>query len=497
MDRRALAMRCCAATDAGERGRGMAGFAEYLRYDALGLAELIARKQVTPPEVLDAAIARADRLNPKLNAIIYRQDDQARKRAAGPLSGPFAGVPFLLKDLYAIDAGHPCTNGSRFWKNFVPDHDLTLVERYKRAGLVIFGRTNTPEMGLTMATEPSALGICHNPWNLERSAGGSSGGSAAAVAARILPMAHATDGGGSIRIPAANCALVGLKPTRARNPAGPDVGEGWSGLATAHCVSISVRDSAALLDATNGPAPGDPYAAPPPARPYLQEVGADPGKLRIGLVTAGPDGEKAHAACIEGATSVGRLCASLGHHVKETEFRFETELFRWAMWTLVAANVANNLNLRARYAGRDATADDVEPVTFAMAEMGRKLPATDYARALFLIHSFGRQVAKMYQRYDLLLSPTLANPPLPFGRCSMQNPDPQAFSREVASELKFTPIYNVSGCPAVSLPLHWTSDGLPVGIQFGAAFGNEALLFRIAAQMEQAQPWKDRLPPVM
>ncbi|MCC7046176.1 MAG: amidase [Alphaproteobacteria bacterium] len=473
----------------------MAGFAEYRRYDALGLAELIARKQVRPDEVLEAAIARIEAWNPRLNAIVHRMDEAARATLAKGPKGPFAGVPFLLKDLYAFDAGHPVTNGSRFWKGFLPDHDITLVERYKAAGLVICGRTNTPELGLTMATEPAALGICRNPWNLERSAGGSSGGSAAAVAARIVPMAHATDGGGSIRIPAANCGLVGLKPTRARNPAGPDVGEGWSGLATGHCVSITVRDSAALLDATNGPAPGDPYAAPPPARPYAQEVGADPGRLRVGLVTAGPGGEKPHVECVAGAVAAGKLCESLGHHVEETEFRFDVAQFVEAMWTVIPANVANTIDLRAKYAGRAATRADVEPLTWAMAELGRKLPASAYARAVLMIHGFGRQVARMYQRFDVLLSPVLTNPPLPFGRTSMQNPDPDAFRTEIAGELLFTPIYNVSGCPAMSLPLHWTADGLPVGIQIGAAFGNEAVLFRLAAQLEKAKPWRDRTPP--
>jgi amidase/6-aminohexanoate-cyclic-dimer hydrolase len=260
-------------------------------------------------------------------------------------------------------------------------------------------------------------------------------------------------------------------------------------------VSISVRDCAALLDATHGPAPGDPYAAPPPTRPYLTEVGADPGKLRIGLVTAGPGGEKPHAECVAGAIAAGKLCASLGHHVEETEFRFDTAQFLEAMWTVIPANVANTLALRAKYAGREATRDDVEPLTFAMAELGRKLPASAYARAVLMIHTFGRQVAKMYQRFDVLLSPVLANPPLPLGRCSMRNGDADSFAKELAGELLFTPIYNVSGCPAMSLPLHWTADGLPVGIQIGAGFGNEALLFRLAAQLEQAQPWKDRKPP--
>lgn len=473
----------------------MAGFADYTRYDALGLAALIADRQVTPSEVLEAAIARIEAWNPRLNAIVHRMDDAARAAATKGPKGPFAGVPFLLKDLYALDTGHPCTNGSRFWQGFVPDHDTTLVERYKAAGLIILGRTNTPELGLTMATEPVALGPCRNPWNLARSAGGSSGGAAAAVAARIVPIAHATDGGGSIRIPAANCGLVGLKPTRARNPAGPDVGEGWSGLATAHCVSISVRDCAALLDATNGPAPGDPYAAPPPARPYLQEVGADPGKLRIGLVTAGPGGEKPHPECVAGAVAAGKLCAGLGHHVEETDFRFDVQQFVEAMWTVIPANVANVLALRGKTLGREATRADVEPLTWAMAELGRRLPASAYAHAVLAIHGFGRQVAKMYQRFDVLLSPVLANPPLPLGRTSMQNPDAGAFRAELAAELPFTPIYNVSGCPAMSLPLHWTADGLPVGVQIGAAFGNEAVLFRLAAQLEQAQPWRDRKPP--
>jgi amidase len=474
----------------------MADFREYEQYDATGLAGLIASKKVKAEEVLEAALERIEARNPALNAIVHRMDDDARKTAiAGVKPGPFAGVPFLLKDLYALDAGHPVSNGSKFWHGFVPDHDITLVERYKAAGLVIAGRTNTPELGLTMATEPAALGPCHNPWNREHSAGGSSGGSAAAVAARIVPMAHATDGGGSIRIPAANCGLVGLKPTRARNPAGPDVGEGWSGMATAHCVSITVRDCAALLDATNGPAPGDPYCAPPPARPFLKEVGADPGKLRIGLVTAGPDGARPHRDCVAAAVGAAKICADLGHAVEETDFTYDAQIFRDTIWAIIAGNVANALNLRGKALGRQARRDDVEPLTFAAAERGRKMPAADYARALLMMHGFGRQVARMFQRFDVLLSPVLANPPLPLGRCSMQNPDVESYAAELASELPFTPIYNLSGCPAISLPLHWTADGLPVGVQFGAGFGNEAVLLRLAAQLEQAQPWKDKKPP--
>ncbi len=474
----------------------MVAFKDYAQYDATGLAELIKKKAVKPDEVLDAALERVEKSNPKLNAVTHRMDDEARATLKrGVAKGPFAGVPFLLKDLYALYKGQPVTNGSRFWKGYVADHDITLVERYKAAGLVVIGRTNTPELGLTMTTEPVALGPCRNPWNLARSSGGSSGGSAAAVAMRMVPMAHATDGGGSIRIPAANCGLVGLKPTRARNPQGPDVGEGWAGMATAHCVSISVRDCAALLDATHGPAPGDPYCAPPPERPFLKEVGAPAGSLRIGLVTAGPDGAKPHKDCVAGAKDAAKLCEELGHRVEETEFKFDKALFQRAVWIVIAANAANTLALRAKAAGHEAGPNDVEPLTLAAAKRGRETPSSDYAWAVLTLHGFGRQVAKMYEKFDVLLSPVLNNPPLPLGRCSMQTPDTETFGKELANELPFTPIYNVSGCPAISLPLYWNKEKLPIGVQFGAGFGNEAVLLRLAAQLEQARPWKDRKPP--
>ena len=474
----------------------MAAFAEYPRLDATALAQLIAKKQVKPEEALEAALERVAALNKPLNAVTHRMDDAARQAVKRGLpDGPFKGVPFLLKDLYALDKGQFVSNGSRYWKGYVADHDTTLVERYKAAGLVVIGRSNTPEMGLTMTTEPVALGPCRNPWNRERSPGGSSGGSAAAVAARFVPLAHATDGGGSIRIPAANCGLVGLKPTRARNPSGPDVGEGWSGMATAHCVSVSVRDCAALLDATHGPAPGDPYAAPPPLRPFLAEVGAPPGSLRIGLVTAGPDGHRPHRDCIAAAVDAGKLMADLGHRVEETEFAYDKAAFVDAIWVVIAANVGNILKLRAKALGREAGPNDVEPLTLAAAAMAKAMPVTEYARALLVMHGLGRQVARMFERFDVLLSPVLNSPPLPLGRCSMQTPTVEEFSRELAAELPFTPIYNVTGCPAIALPLHWNAEGLPIGVQLGAAFGREDVLLRLAAQLEQARPWKDRTPP--
>jgi amidase/6-aminohexanoate-cyclic-dimer hydrolase len=319
----------------------MAAFKEYAAYDALSLGELIAKKEVTPQEVLDAAIERIEAVNPRINAVVQKAYDEARAAIrVGLPPGPLSGVPYLMKDLYAWQKGARIGNGSRLYDGFVADHDFTLVERYKAAGLVILGRTNTPEFGLNAATEPVVNGPTRNPWNLERSSGGSSGGAAAAVAAGMVPAAHGTDGGGSIRIPAANCGVFGLKPNRGRNPAGPDVGEGWSGLACGHALTRSVRDSAAFLDASSGPAPGDPYWAPPPARPFLQEVGAKPGKLRIGLAKKPITGTPVHAECVKGVEAAARLCEELGHRVEEAMPAFDFVGLRWAMGVIISATCA-------------------------------------------------------------------------------------------------------------------------------------------------------------
>jgi amidase len=473
----------------------MAAFTEYAAYDALGLGELVARKQVKAEEVLEAAIERVEALNPRINAVVQKMYDDARAVIrAGLPSGPLSGVPYLMKDLYAWQKGARIGNGSRLYDGFVADHDFTLVERYKAAGLVIFGRTNTPEFGLNAGTEPVVNGPTRNPWNLERSAGGSSGGAAAAVAAGVVPAAHGTDGGGSIRIPAANCGLFGLKPNRARNPAGPDVGEGWSGLACGHALTRTVRDSAALLDATSGPAPGDPYWAPPPARPFLQEVGADPGRLRIALMTTSHAGNPVHPECIKGVESAAKLCEELGHHVEEAAPDYDVDTFRFAWRTIVAGNLRNALDARLESLKREQRPDDVERITALLAEQGRRHTARDYARALVIIHGVGRRFGAFFQKYDLLLSPVLAEPPLPLGATDMMSDDLDAYNERLFRLIPFTPQFNVSGGPAASLPLHWTADGLPVGIQFGADFGNEAVLFRIAAQLEKARPWKDRRP---
>ena len=473
----------------------MAAFKEYAAYDALGLGDLIARKQVTPQEVLEAAIERVEALNPKVNAVVQKMYDEGRAAIrAGLPPGPLSGVPYLMKDLYAWQKGARIGNGSRLYDGFVADHDFTLVERYKAAGLVIFGRTNTPEFGLNAATEPVANGPTRNPWNLERSAGGSSGGAAAAVAAGMVPAAHGTDGGGSIRIPAANCGLFGLKPNRARNPAGPDVGEGWSGLACGHALTRTVRDSAALLDASSGPAPGDPYWAPPPARPFLQEVGADPGRLRIALTTTSHAGNPVHPECVKGAESAAKLCEELGHHVEEAAPDYDVGAFRFAWRTIVAGNLRNALDARLEVLKREQRPGDVERITALLAEQGRRQSARDYARAVTIVHGVGRRFGAFFQKYDLLLSPVLAEPPLPLGTTDMMSDDLDAYDGRLFRLIPFTPQFNLSGGPAASLPLHWTPDGLPVGIQLGADFGNEAVLFRIATQLEQARPWKDRRP---
>ncbi len=311
----------------------------------------------------------------------------------------------------------------------------------------------------------------------------------------MLPAAHATDGGGSIRIPAANCGLFGLKPTRARNPSGPDVGEGWSGMGVGHAVTRSVRDSAALLDVTHGPAPGDPYSAPPPARPFSDEVGADPGRLRIGLITAAPSGHDVDPVCVAGAEATAKLCEDLGHHVEPAAIDVDIAAVNEAVKVIIGGNMRLVIDARCAALGREPREDDVERATWYLAEEARGFSAADYARAIQVLHATGRRMGGFFASYDLLLSPTLANPPLPLGTVDMMA-EPEGYFDQLFRRLPFTPLFNITGQPACSLPLHWTDDGLPVGVQLGADFGNEALLLRMASQIEQAQPWFDRRPPL-
>lgn len=475
----------------------MAAFAEYADHDGLGLARLIARKEVTPEEVIEAAISRADAVNPRINAIVHRMDAEARGRVAADLpTGPFAGVPFLLKDLYMGYEGAPLGNGSRLWKDYVSPADFTYTRRCREAGLVVLGKTSTPELGIAWTTEPVAHGPTRNPWDLDRSPGGSSGGAAAAVAAGIVPLAHATDGGGSIRIPAANCGLFGLKPTRARNPAGPFVGEGWSGLSTGHVVSRSVRDSAAMLDATAGPAPGDPYAAPPPARPFLDEVGADPGRLRVALHTTGLDGRPLDPANVEAARDAASLLRDLGHEVEEAMPALDVAAIARAFRVIIAGNLWNAVSMRYAALGRRPDGEGLEKATWAWAREGEKYTAADYAAAVTAIHVAGRQLAAFFEGWDVMLSTTMREPPVSLGVLRQDEQDLEEYYRLLMEEMPVTPLFNATGCPAMSVPLHWTGSGLPVGIHVGAAFGREDLLIRLAAQLEQARPWFGRRPPL-
>jgi amidase len=474
----------------------VAVFAEYDRYDALGLAQLVRDKTISAAELLETAIAKVEAANPRINAIVHKLYDQARADvAAGLPQGPFTGVPFMLKDLGAMQKGVPTSFGSRLFDGFIAEVDATITERYRAAGLVVLARTATPEFGLNASTEPVLHGPTRNPWDPTRSAGGSSGGSAAAVASRMLPAAHATDGGGSIRIPASCCGLFGLKPTRARNPSGPLVGEGWSGMSVAHAVTISVRDSAALLDATQGAAPGDPYPAPPVARPFLDEVGADPGKLRIALVTTPPDGTPVHADCVAAAESAARLCADLGHEIEPATLPAVPPIFNGATGVIICANLRNALEQRGRALGRAPGPKDVERVTWQMAEMGRQYTASEYAAAVQTIHGIGRTMASFFARYDVLITPTLARPPVALGHLDMMLEDLDVFTERLAGFMPFTPLFNITGQPAASLPLHWNAQGLPIGVQFAGRYGDEATLFRLASQLEAASPWRDRRPP--
>ncbi len=472
-------------------------FPDYRDHDGLGLAALLRKRAISPQELLETAIDWAERVNPSINALSQKLYDHGREALDRPLpQGSFSGVPFLLKDVGAQLAGTVTTQGSRFFADMRAKADSTLVARYKQAGFVIFGKTATPEMALAPSTEGSFGGATRNPWDLSRTAGGSSGGATAAVAAGIVPVAHASDGGGSIRIPASCCGLFGMKPTRARTPAGPLAGEGWGSLSVNHVVSRSVRDSAAALDATQGPAPGDPYCAPHRDHPFLADVGAPVGSLRIAFQRKPLSGVAVAAECIQAAEEAARLLESLGHRVEEAQPPGDSEELGRALWVLVASNVSRSLQARARYLGRELVPGDVDPVTWGAVEFARTLKVEDYPEALATIHLQGRRMADFHDRFDIVTSPTLAQPPIPLGILRTDNPDLDAYSRALHGFMPFTQLFNISGQPSMSVPLHWTAQNLPVGIMFSAPFGDEATLFRLAGQLEAAKPWFDRVPEV-
>lgn len=493
--------------------------AAYDAHDALGLAELVQRKEVTPKELLEEAIARVERVNPKLNAVVLEMFDVARRNVERGLpEGPLQGVPFLIKDLASPYAGVPLKHGSRMYAANVPERHSTLMERYERAGVVVFGKTNTSELGILPTCETKLYGPCHNPWKLGYTTGGSSGGAAAAVAARVVPVAHGGDAGGSIRIPASCCGIFGLKPTRGRNPFGPDTSERAHGLAAEHVVSVSVRDSAAFLDASAGPESTAPYWAPPQNGPYLAEVGKDPGKLRIGYtwkpVLPGEDDEDQRRA-IEHTV---KLLTDLGHEVEEIRLPVDGAALGKSFFTLYCASAGGELEIAARALGREPTLDDVETETLMMALIGRKiLSAADFSAAIRDLQAASRAIHRFHEQYDVYLTPTLGKPPLPHGALFAKGLErkvqtfvagqglalavklPGVLDKAIARAYRFacfTQIANITGQPSMSVPLHHSAEGLPIGVCFTGRFGDEATLFRLAAQLEKAQPWKDSVPPL-
>lgn len=467
--------------------------------DATAQAALVRNGEASASELLEAAIERIERIDPALNAVVIRWFDHARDVAKGPLpDGPFRGVPFLLKDLWSHFTGQTLSNGSRALKAAAPisTSDTTLVQRFKRAGLVTAGRTNSPEFGALPTTEPEAWGPTRNPWNTEHSPGGSSGGAAAAVAAGMVPIAHASDGGGSIRIPAANCGLVGLKPSQGRITLGPFRDE--SNLGVELCVSRSVRDTALLLDAVHGPGVGDTVIAPAPTRAYVDEVGAPQAPLRIGFLDHHPFGHAVHPECALAARNAASLLEQLGHTVdasypdamKNPEFsrRFA------AMWS---TNMAVSTGRMEAQLGRPMTTDDIELHNWAQVQFARSVSGVDYAMALAANVEFRRAIQQWWHDgWDLLVTPTMAEPPARVGEFANDPDQPMAPLVRAGQIVAFTPAFNSSGQPAISLPLHWTPDGLPVGVQLVAAYGREDILIRVAAQLEAAQPWAHRRPTI-
>ncbi|MGD9998430.1 MAG: amidase [Ilumatobacteraceae bacterium] len=483
----------------------MTSLADQTRWlDATDQAALVRSGDVTPTELVDAAIERIEQLDPLVNAVVIRWFDHAREVAGDELpAGPFQGVPFLLKDLWANYTGQPISNGNRVLRDAAlpAAADTTLVARFRDAGLVTLGRTNSPEFGSLPTTEPEAWGATHNPWDLERSPGGSSGGSAAAVAAGMVPIAHASDGGGSIRIPASCCGLVGLKPSQGRISLGPLRDE--SNLGVELCVSRTVRDTAALLDAVRGPGVGDTVIAPTPVWPYLDELGAEPGRLRIGLLDHHPSGGALHDECAEAARRAAALLESLGHVV---EPGFPDALanpdFAHRFGALWSTNMAVALTRVGELIGREVTEADVEAVNWAQAEFARRVSGVDYALALAANVSFRRAVQRWWapppdgDGFDLLVCPTVAELPPLLGTFANDPSAPMAPMARAGAFVPFTPPFNSSGQPAISLPLHWTDDSLPVGVQLVAAYGREDVLIRVAAQLEAAAPWAHRRPPI-
>lgn len=493
------------------------GFSDYGDYDALGLADLVRTGQVSATELLDEALARTAAVNPKINAVVHLMEGRARDAIAAELpDGPFRGVPFLIKDLMTAYAGEPMTSASRLFRDYVPAADEELTRRYRRAGLVIFGKTNTPEFGATNVTEPELFGPARNPWNLERTPSGSSGGSAAAVAARIVPAANANDGGGSIRTPSSNCGLVGLKPSRGRVPSGPLAPDLWFGFIAEHAVTRTVRDCAALLDATAGDYPQQLMKLPPASGPYLDEVGREPGRLRIAYSFDPGLAGSLHPENRAGLQATVTALTKSGHDLVEVHLPLPSDQFIASYALLVSADIAATLRYAKQLVGREARREDVELSNWILARIGEAHRAVEVSAALWESQAFSRQWLEWFSAFDVLLTPTVGVPPIPVGANRLsrarrlglrllaalpdgmvrrQQPKVIEAFRSTFEIAPYTMIANVTGQPSMSLPLHWTADGLPMGMLFTARTGDEATLFRLAGQLEQAMSWKERRAP--
>jgi len=467
---------------------------EYNRHDAVGLAALVATGEVTAAEVLQESTARIEATERPLNGVVATCFDDAHRNVDALLpTGPLTGVPYLVKDLNTWVRGMPATNGSRALANFVPDRDAVLVERLRTAGLILLGKTNTPEFGLNVCTAPALFGVTPNPFDPTRSAGGSSGGSAVAVATGVVPAAHATDSGGSIRIPASNCGLFGLKPSRSRVPLGNDQPEGLGGLSAGHAVTHSVRDSAVLLDATTGPLPGRVNEFRESAGPFVDALVRDMPDLRVALWTDGLAGEAVSEECARVAAEAAILCESVGCLVEEVRPPVEGGALRHALDVVFTTNIRQVVQAVLADQPAAVTEGLLEPITVACFEAGARHDGVAYEAALRHAQRVAHAMEEFFERFDLLLTPTLAEPPMPLGQLDMQTDDWDSYFQHLLDAIPFTPLFNVTGGPAASVPLGWSGDGLPIGVQFGAAVGSEATVLRLARELEQAKPWHDRI----
>lgn len=496
------------------------GFKEYDAYDATGLAKLVADGEVTATELVDEAISRLDSINPGLNAVIHRMDASATRQATEPSSGPFAGVPFVLKDLLASLAGEPLTGGARMFKDFVPDHNSALVDRFLATGVIVVGKSNTPELGVSPTTEPDLFGPTCNPWNIEHSTGGSSGGTAAAVAAGIVPMGSAGDGGGSIRIPASCCGIFGIKPSRGRTPQGPDEVNLWGSGVCEHVLSRSVRDSAIMLDAVSGRDAGAPYFLPAPPESFATSADRDPKRLRIAVTTKPYLSSEVHPDCVKATEEAAALLTELGHEVIEDRSDVDGDAFGQSFLLMLAAEVYASFRDAEMTFGRKVRSGDFEKQNFVLDALARTFCGGELARSNRNLARMGRQVASFVEGYDAVLNPTLSLPPPKLGFMAPSGADrfaqalirhgrllgmgrlfhaidgPKKAAEEAFAFTGYSPLFNISGNPSMSVPLHWNDAGLPIGVMLTSRLGDESTLFEIAGQLERSKPWFDKRPPM-